>query len=133
MLPREALLEIFDWHLIYLDCFIGEEGTWYEAEVEAWQTLVHMCQKWRNVVFRSPHRLNLQLVCTGTKPVQKMLDLWPPLPIVISNVRKTMSEDNIIAVLTHNVRACGIVLWEVCYKLFSFFTVRYDMTGSQEA
>jgi len=120
MLPGETLLEIFDWHLIdsYSDGFIDDSGTWDEEVVEAWQTLVHVCQKWRNIVFGSPHLLNLQLVCTGKKPVRKMLDLWPPLPIVISNVRKTMSEDNIVAALTHNVRVRGIVLWEVPSSLW---------------
>ncbi len=99
MLPGDALLEIFDWYLIDED-----------DEIEAWQTLVHVCQKWRNVVFGSPHRLNLRLLCTNDRPVAKMLNIWPPLPIIIWGENTKMGEDNIVAALTHNVRVCGITL-----------------------
>ncbi len=99
MLPGDALLEIFDWYLIDED-----------DEIEAWQTLVHVCQKWRNVVFGSPHRLNLRLLCTNDRPVAKMLNIWPPLPIIIWGENTKMGEDNIVAALTHNVRVCGVTL-----------------------
>ncbi len=102
MLPGEALLEIFDWYLI---------GVTWDGKVEAWQTLVHVCQKWRNVVFESPHRLNLRLLCTDDSPVGKILDIWPALPIVIRNDNTEMGEDNIVAALTHNVRVCGIDIY----------------------
>ncbi len=102
MLPGEALLEIFDWYLI-------EEYRSFH-NTEAWQTLVHVCQKWRNVVFASPHRLNLRLVCADVRPVRKMLDIWPPLPIVIWGENTKTGEDNIVAALTLNVRICGIIL-----------------------
>ncbi len=102
ILPGDALLEIFDWYLIDSDV------SFYKAE--AWQTLVHVCRKWRNVVFASPRRLKLRLVCTDDKPVGKMLDIWPPLPIVIWGKNTKMGEDNILAALTHNVRVCEIAL-----------------------
>ena len=41
---------------------------------------MHVCQKWRQVVYDSPLRLDLRLLKT---PVQKNLDLWPTLPISI--------------------------------------------------
>ena len=62
MLPDVALLEIFD--------FYGDE-----EHTEAWRTLVHVCQKWRNVVFGSPRRLDLRLYCTARTPVRETLDL----------------------------------------------------------
>ncbi|KAI9452736.1 hypothetical protein F5148DRAFT_497014 [Russula earlei] len=49
-----------------------------------WHTLVHVCQRWRCIVFASPRRLNLQLVYTGKRPMSDMLDVWPVLPVVIS-------------------------------------------------
>ena len=52
MVPDVALLTIFD---IYMD----------EEKIETWQTLVHVCRKWRNIVFGSPRRLNLRLFCTA--------------------------------------------------------------------
>ncbi len=45
--------------------------------------MVHVCQKWRCVVFGSQRRLNIQLACRPTTPVREMLDIWPRLPIVI--------------------------------------------------
>ncbi len=71
---------------------------------------MHVCQKWRNVVFASPHRLNLRLVCADVRPVRKMLDIWPPLPIVIWGENTKTGEDNIVAAITHSVRVCGITL-----------------------
>ena len=52
-------------------------------EVEGWQLLVHVCRRWRNVVFGSPRRLNLQLRCTHETPVKDKLDVWPSLPLII--------------------------------------------------
>ena len=109
MIPEDALLELFDWYL--------DDNDFYN--IEAWQTLVHVCRKWRNVVFGSPHRLNLQLFCTGKKPVRNILDVWPPLPIVISGYyRKITGEDNIVAALEHNDRVCRIHLQEVSSSLW---------------
>ena len=69
-LPDDVLLEIFDF---YLD----------KALIEAWHTLVHVCQKWRNVVVGSPQRLELRLHCTESTPVRETLGAWPLLPIVV--------------------------------------------------
>ncbi len=99
ILPDLALLEIFDFYLI---------GA---ASIEAWHTLVHVCRKWRDIVFRSPHRLNLRLSCQGRTPVRELLDIWPLLPIVVwGNDQEKYGSDNIIAALEHNDRICGINL-----------------------
>ena len=47
MLLDLSILEIFKFYV---------DNAW--MEVEAWHTLVHVCRKWRNVVFSSPQRLN---------------------------------------------------------------------------
>ena len=92
MLPDFALLRIFDF---YLD----------KASIEAWHTLAHACQTWRNVVFGSPRRLNLRLECGASTPVREMLDIWPPLPIhIVIGGLETQGIDNIIATLEHNDR-----------------------------
>ena len=72
MLPDDVLLEIFDF---YVDEDIGT--------IQEWITLAHVCRRWRSVVFQSPHRLNLRLVCRPTTPVRNTLDIWPPLPLII--------------------------------------------------
>jgi hypothetical protein len=99
MLPDDALLEVFD--------VFRNEAEW----IKEWHTLVHVCQRWRNVVFGSPRRLGLRLVCTNRTPVKEMMGVWPPLPIVIwHDDYPTSSGDNIIAALKHYDRVCEIRL-----------------------
>ena len=109
MLPDVPLLVIFD-------CYLHES-----RGMEAWRTLVHVCRKWRNLVFGSPHRLNLRLVCTARRPVREMLEIWPPLPIVIFpyglSKTSTLAADNIIAALEHNDRIHRVELWEASSSL----------------
>ena len=95
VLPDVALLEIFDFYV-------------HEAWEEEWQTLVHVCRKWRHVVFGSPRRLDLRLHCRASTPVRKTLDIWPLLPIIVSSnvYRKKWGVDNVVAVLEHADRIC---------------------------
>jgi hypothetical protein len=103
MLPDVALLEIFHF---YLD----DHDPW----TEAWHTLVHVCRKWRNVVFGSPRRLNLRLYCTESTPVRETIDAWPVLPILVGGSgHETWGVDNIIAALEHNDRICQLDLFNV--------------------
>jgi hypothetical protein len=101
MLPDIALLGIFDF-------YVNKD----KAQVQAWHTLVHVCQKWRNVVFGSPRRLNLRLHCIANTPVREMLNVWPPFPIVVW-VRDyvTLGVDNTLAALKHNDRICQLGLF----------------------
>jgi hypothetical protein len=100
MLPDVALLEIFDFY---------EDEIW----IESWHTLVHVCGKWRSLVFGSPRRLKLRLYCTARTPVRETLDVWPLLPIVVrGNSHKMWGVDNIIAVLGHNDRICELDLFD---------------------
>ena len=106
VLPDEVLLAIFDF-CVDEHPFTNDE----KKEIEAWQPLAHVCQRWRSVVFGSPHRLNLRLVCTSGTPARDTLDVWPALPLlVLASVFETSSVDNIIAVLEHSDRVCGIYL-----------------------
>jgi hypothetical protein len=101
MLPDDLLLEIFD-------CFLDEE---YETEeIEGWQTLVHVCLRWRSVVFGSPRRLDLCLLCSNKTPARDTLDVWPALPLVIECDNTAENVDNVIAVLERSDRVCGISL-----------------------
>ena len=93
VLSEDVLLEMFTFY-VYED-----------SDLDGWQKLVHVCRKWRSVVFASPHPLNLQLLCTNKRPVEKMLDIWPALPIVLSGgYDKVDGIENIIAALEHNDR-----------------------------
>ena len=99
MLPNFALLELFDFYV--------NEVEWKQK----WHTLVHVCRKWRQLVFGSPRRLGLRLVCTDGIPVGETLDVWPPLPIVIRHdYYPTLGVDSVLAALGHNDRVCEIKL-----------------------
>ena len=80
--------------------------------IEAWQTLVHVCRRWRHLVFRSPRRLNLRLYCAPQTPVRDRLDIWPALPLVVSGIWTPLSgTDNIVAALGQSNRVCQVILW----------------------
>jgi hypothetical protein len=62
MLPDDVILAIFD--------FCVDEDRRTKEQIEGWQTLVHVCRKWRSAIFESPRRLNLRLVCTSVTPAR---------------------------------------------------------------
>jgi hypothetical protein len=98
-LPEDALLEIFKF---YVD---------QNRHEDAWHTLVHVCRRWRYVVFASPRRLHLELRCTKESPMKTMLDVWPALPIVINaNITDSRRSGvrNLIAVLKRHDLVCRI-------------------------
>ena len=89
-------------------------------EIEAWQLLVHVCRRWRSVVFGSPRRLNLRLVCaTKTQtPVKDTLDIWPALPLLIQgSTRQPGGLDNIVAALERSDRVYDITLGDFSRSL----------------
>ena len=45
--------------------------------------MVHVCRRWRHVIFASPRHLNLTLFCTARTPARESLDIWPPIPIAL--------------------------------------------------
>ena len=107
LLPDDVLLEIFGFYM---------ENPSYrgKAEIEAWKSLVHVCRRWRSLVFRSPHHLNLTLFCTPETPARDTLDVWPALPLLIAgNMASSSVTDNVIAALGQNNRVREIVLLEL--------------------
>src|SRR6266702_978015 len=72
MLPDNVLLEIFD--LCRKSLRYNILPAW------KWHLLVHICQRWRQIVLESPHRLKLQILCTHRTPVRKNLGIWPAFP-----------------------------------------------------
>ena len=104
-LPDTALLDMFAFYMHGADF------------LEQWHVLVHVCQRWRYLVFASPRRLDLRLLCRGTTPVREMLDFWPALRIaILSNHAESKSHkyaDNITAALENNDRVWAIHLFDV--------------------
>jgi hypothetical protein len=103
------------------------EATW------DWHILAHVCQRWRQVVFASPLRLNLRILCTHRTPVRKNLDIWPSFPItieyVISQINGT-DERNIVAALGHPARVCAISLRLTNRQLGKMVTVMQEQFPS---
>jgi hypothetical protein len=103
ILPDDVLLAIF--------YFYANQNRYGKKEIEAWQSLVHVCRRWRSLVFGSPNRLDLRLVCTPETPAREMLDVWPALPLLIqSSAYPEEGLDNIIAVLERSDRVREIDL-----------------------
>ena len=99
VLPYEVLLAIFD---LYMD----------EARIEAWQLLAHVCRRWRSVVFGSPRRLKLRLICRTETPARDTLDIWPAIPLLIQgSICLAEDVDNIIAALECSDRVAKIKLF----------------------
>ena len=101
-LPDDVFVEIFD-------LCIRDPTKFLFRRMRKWLILAHVCQRWRRIIFASPHRLNLYLPCIRGALVRQNLVYWPlSFPLVIdypgpvSRYDPTPGdEDNIVAALTH--------------------------------
>lgn len=73
---------------------------------------MHVCRRWRNLIFVSPRRLNLQLFCNSRKPVRKSLGIWPAIHIAVCGILSynPIEQDNLLAALEHRDRVRTINL-----------------------
>ena len=114
-LPDDVLLGTFE---LYLGKDVPEYIA-YDHNYDGWKTLVHVCRRWRCIVFASPHRLDLKLYCTRQRLVNsETLDVWPALPIVI-DVRDIRSKEDVTdvdAALRHHNRVCKICYYNLEYQ-----------------
>ena len=114
VLPDDVLLAIFDFHVVgyqdldFSEALLSDHDT--KTKIRSWQSLVHVCRRWRGLVLGSPRRLNLQLCCTTRTPARETLDVWPALPLLIQGDVSNTSVDNVIAELKHSGRICKINL-----------------------
>ena len=105
--PDNVLLETFE-------CYLGKDDVDrfnYDHNYDGWQTLVHVCHRWRSIVFASPRRLGLKLYCTRQRSVNSQtLDIWPELPIVIfaQDMHPQKDMTNAIGAFRHHNRVCRI-------------------------
>ena len=103
-LPDNVLLEIFGSYQMDQDqCGFHP----------VWLRLAHICSRWRVILFSSPHRLSLRLLCTYGTPVRKNLGCWPELPLIIDYTYPSdndfqrltpYDEDNVVAALENSTR-----------------------------
>ena len=76
ILTDDVLLEIFD-HYRNI-CHDPSLAVW------KWHLLVHVCRRWRQIIFDSPRHLDIGILCTDKTPVSKNFNIWPHLPIIAS-------------------------------------------------
>ena len=110
MLSDDVFLEIFD---SYRKIPVHEP--FHVQLVWPWHLLVHVCRRWRQIIFGSPYLLNLRILCTQKTPVEDNLLIWPTLPIVIrySNTGTSLRSEgvgNVIAALRRANRVCHVEL-----------------------
>ena len=128
MLPDDVLLAIFEF---YVDeaTKSNQDAALPKRLVDGWQPLVHVCRRWRSVVFGSPRRLNLRLGCSLKTSATDKLDIWPALPLSIYDHRRKRRDgvDNITAILEHSDRVCRITfmrsqvcIWKKCWQRCRF-------------
>jgi hypothetical protein len=110
---------------------------WSPRRSWEWHRLVHVCRRWRHIIFDSPRSLNLQLFCTYGTPVKNNLNCWPSLPIVMQYQRSThpfyikpnseiSDADNIMAALQNSDRICKIQLNVTTPLLEKLTTLRQE-------
>ena len=105
-LPDNVLLDIFDFYRKAEIRHLHQKWPW------PWNRLVHVCQRWRSLVFASPLRLDLCLRCTSKTRVRATLDFWPPLPFEVY-VDIPYNVDDIIATLEHRNRVRKISIFNL--------------------
>ena len=111
MLIDDILLEIFEFcRIIHWDY-----PYWRPRPVWNWWILVRVCRRWRQIIFDSPSRLDLRILCKYGTPVRKNLGIWPAFPIVLQYCSPRSlnfkDEDNAIAALEHRDRVKYIRLY----------------------
>ena len=93
-----------------------------------WYKLAQVCQTWRRVIYASPIRLGLTLICTSRTPAADLLANSPPLPLIIlwgkpAPLNTKDGIENICVALQHRDRVCRITL-HISHlfvrKMFSF-------------
>ena len=104
LLPDEVLLLVFHFDR-------SQDRPHPSWDSWKWNRLVHVCRKWRSVVFESPNFLELRLVCHPWIRVELTRN-WLPLPIIITNSGYvSMPEDyEFDAAIVHPNRVCEINL-----------------------
>ena len=111
VLPDDVLLAIFCFYVLN-DPDFNVLFSYTKREIDSWQSLVHVCRRWRYLVFGSPRHLNLRLFCIPGRSARKSLGVWPALPLLIrcTHLETETSTDNAIAELEHSDRIHQISL-----------------------
>jgi len=105
-LPNEVLLLIFSFHRL-----LSATSNCLPSVAWRWHVLVHVCQRWRYLIFGSLRHLGARLVIPRNS-LKTPLDSWSALPLSIWHESEDYSEDymsreqmdNILAAFEHSDR-----------------------------
>ena len=109
VLPDDILIEIFYFYL-------NLDPKWDQTQRRTWQLLVHVCRRWRSLVFESSRFLDLRLYCTHKTPARDKLDIWPALPLDVEGhmtYSSSSGTDNIIGALGQSNRVRRVFLLDL--------------------
>jgi len=98
-LPDNVFLEVFDFYRANTSTFVRVHYG-VLSPCQWWKKLTQVCRRWRSVIFGSPRRLDLQIVCTHKTPTRTSLYIWPSFRIWLFCSPYTVCEkgqDNLIA------------------------------------
>jgi len=95
MLPDDVLMEIFNFYVKTIQSSHTRQNRWC--------ALVHVCHRWRYLVFASPRHFDLRLEYSGRRPMSEVPDAWPVLPVMltssVSHLKSDQRWDNMVATL----------------------------------
>ena len=104
-----------------------------------WPTLMHICCKWRSIVFASQRTLQLRLLLTHGASILKTLDCWPTLSIDVRyegspglDPPTPEDESNIMAALKHSDRVTSIWLTVTRSLLERVFANEMQFSGLED-
>ena len=107
MLPDNVLLDISDHYRFFHDPSL--------AVVWQWHLLAQVCRRWRQIIYGSPRRLDVRILCVNKTPVSENLGIWPHFPIAIDYSfvwpPTRLEYKDLIAALEHPNRICYVRLY----------------------
>ena len=113
-LDADSLLQIFT-------CYrLDDEENWYLRL--GWLMLIHVCPRWRNLIYGSWSHLDMCLLLTNDPPSMDTLSHLPPLPLIIHYLDRTRTitrkdEGNMYLGLQQHDRVRQVVLQAPSSKL----------------
>jgi len=115
LLVDDVLLEIFNFYRMIHSTCPHSDPCLDPCHEWNWRILAHVCRRWRRIIFNSPRRLNIRILCTYGTPVRKNLGIWPAFPIDLQlfsqRCMEPEDEDNAIAALEHRDRVYAVRLF----------------------
>jgi len=88
--PSESCPDRQDWHPEAIE------------QATAWQSLVQVCQRWRDIIYGSPNYLDLQIHCSDKTPFRKNFSRWPEFPLTLQyTIYPKDDDDDVVFALEH--------------------------------